>query len=811
LSKGDEVRKRVKEAACSLYDEIDHLCKGWVAPVLSRLNAGTLPRFPKIFTDPVWGTIEFLPCETLLLDSPLVQRLRGVRQLGMAHHVYPGGGHDRLEHCRGVVEAAERIMTALAKNAEHRRLYGEADHLVPQPSALDRASIRLAALLHDIGHGPFSHATETLIDAKYREQISSVNTILRAVFDGATSISTSETLAALMILSPSLKTIFEHPGFDSVKKDELPLAIASRTLGSRSYLTAGYLSGVISGPLDADKLDYMSRDSHHAGLPLGLDISRLISKLEVVTITPENSFNPELKLRAEAASGRAYDLGISSAGLGAYEQMIIARVMLYDRIYYHHKVKSAEAMVRKLYMLAEEESGEPLTINTFFIPESDDSVIGILSGRVSSDKVRSGKMRSKELGTALKGRDLYYKAFAFASRFIAGLSVYPEQVQRDHRALIWGKAERSLRGLEERETFAKLIFDKAIELSNNISDLKESSEGLSPEHIIVDLPDNKVSVCNEILTKTHDGQISAPNLFFNPQKWSEAYELQKQCGFVFTPRKYVPVVALASKIIFYEKLQLATTPAADLVAKNLVPIKSSWVTAAVKIGICSSECGAVLTEERLSLVRFGPDDFIIPDEWREFAPELPQDIAEELNLKFRGGLPFPQKKKAIAHFKDFVSFIDVVESTGSFARLPELKEADLQKLLLQHLRSREVTVDEGKEMGGGETDIVLPEALVVENKVIHTPTNNPFNEIFLWQARRYSTTLLSKISYGVVAYKPRDERGYLEKPSRIKVIVASGDTDHAQIQFAIPWGYSSPSHSRVPTISTTAAAASAPA
>lgn len=801
---GDEVRKKIQTAGGSLYDEIELICRGWITPILSRLDVGALPRFPKIFTDPVWGTIELLPCETLILDSPLVQRLRGVRQLGMAHHVYPGGGHDRLEHSRGVVEAADRIMAALAKNAEYRRLYGEADQSVPPPSELDKTSIRLAALLHDIGHGPFSHATEPLIEAKYSTEISNVNTVLRAEFDGATTISTSETLAALMILSEPLKMVFEHPAFDCGKKDELPLAIASRTLGSRSYLTAGYLSGVISGPLDADKLDYMSRDSHHAGLPLGLDISRLISKLEVVTVTPDNAFNPELRSRAQGApSKRVYDLGISSAGLGAYEQMIIARVMLYDRIYYHHKVKSAEAMVRKLYMLAEEESGEHLSISTFFIPESDDSVIGILSGRVFSEDVKSGKVRSMELGTALKGRDLYYKAFAFASRFIAGLSSYPEQVQRDHRALIWGKTERTLKGLKEREAFAKIIFEKALELSAGVPALKGSSDGLSSEHIIVDLPDNKVSVCNEILTKTRCGQISAPNLFFNPQKWSEAYELQKQCGFVFTPRKFVPIVSLAAKIVFYEKLQLATTRAADMVAKNVGDIDVQVVEAAVAAGVCSSECGAILIEEKLSLVRFEKDDFPIPEDWQSFSPDLPESIAEALNLKFRGGLPLPQKKKAVSHFKDLIAFVDMVEAGGTFARCTELKETQLQKHLLQHLRSRQIAADEGKELSGGETDIILPQALVVENKVIHKPTNDPFHEVFLWQARRYSTSLLSKISYGVIAFKPQDEHGYLSKPSRVRVVAASGDTDHAQIQFAIPWGYSSPSLVKVPATEVT--------
>ena len=92
----------------------------------------------------------------------------------------------------------------------------------------------------------------------------------------------------------------------------------------------------------ADKLDYMARDGHHAGLSVGLDTDRLLSKLEVITITPENvpPRLAELRRRAEESpQRRIYDMGISASGIGAYEQMIVGRVVLYDRLYFHHKVR----------------------------------------------------------------------------------------------------------------------------------------------------------------------------------------------------------------------------------------------------------------------------------------------------------------------------------------------------------------------------------------------------------------------------------------------------------------------------------------
>src|SRR5262249_35854115 len=160
-----------------------------------------------------------------------------------------------------------------------------------------------------------------------------------------------------------------------------------------------YLSGVISGPLDADKLDYMARDAHHSGLKLGLDIHRLISKLEVVTVTAENAPKPELRDRALSSlpHKRFHDIGISLAGWGAYEQMVFSRVFLFDRVYFHHKVRAAEAMVRRLIFLAEQERARRFTLAELYHDGSDDSFIGMLGGTFTAHGVEPGKECSKDL------------------------------------------------------------------------------------------------------------------------------------------------------------------------------------------------------------------------------------------------------------------------------------------------------------------------------------------------------------------------------------------------------------------------------
>ena len=169
---------------------------------------------------------------------------------------------------------------------------------------------------------PFSHATEQLIEERYKQEFVSVVSVLRDVFEGVTVIAPGEAIATLVVLSEGMDRVLTHPKMAAdTGSNRLPVAVAARILGSRSCLTAGYLSGIISGPVDADKLDYVARDCHHSGLPLGIDLTRLISKLEVVVVTPDNAPNQELRDRAEKSpEKRFYDIGISQTGLGSYEQ-----------------------------------------------------------------------------------------------------------------------------------------------------------------------------------------------------------------------------------------------------------------------------------------------------------------------------------------------------------------------------------------------------------------------------------------------------------------------------------------------------------
>ncbi|EHQ35739.1 HD domain-containing protein [Methanoplanus limicola] len=227
----------------------------------------------KFIKDPVHGYVE-VPGEILpFLDSSAVQRLRYVKQLGFSHLVYPGANHTRFEHSLGTMHLAG----VMAKNL--------------MLSAHDTTLVSLAGLLHDIGHGPFSHATESLMEKYIGRQHHEIRSHLK---------------------KGELAVLFEQ---SEISPDELYSIIG----GEHNY------AGIIHGELDVDRMDYLLRDAHYSGVPYGtVDAQRLIHS----TIISEKG------------------LVLKKSGINAAESLLIARTLMRPAVYYHHVSRIAEAMVK---------------------------------------------------------------------------------------------------------------------------------------------------------------------------------------------------------------------------------------------------------------------------------------------------------------------------------------------------------------------------------------------------------------------------------------------------------------------------------
>lgn len=247
----------------------------------------------EILRDPIWNNVRLDPLALALLDTATVQRLRYVRQLGLAFLVYPGATHSRFEHAVGAYH-----LSGLAL-----RLLREQDALGPI-SAHDAATIRAAALLHDVGHYPFSHALEE-IGVTHHEQIA----------------------RPLLCSGPIADVLTAHLGPDA------PAAVFDLIAGTSAHP----LQGLISGSIDLDKIEYLKRDATMCGVPYGeIDVDRLLNSLVLVP-------HPE--------HGRIA-VGVHEKGLSALESLLFAKYQMYRNVYWHHAVRSATAMYKRLVAIS---------------------------------------------------------------------------------------------------------------------------------------------------------------------------------------------------------------------------------------------------------------------------------------------------------------------------------------------------------------------------------------------------------------------------------------------------------------------------
>jgi len=232
--------------------------------------------------DPIHGFIQRSELEEKIIDSSVFQRLRGIKQLALANLVYPGALHTRFGHSLGVMYIAGKLSDRLIEEDEIKRI------------------IRLAALLHDIGHGPFSHVSEILLD-KYYDSVK--------------------------VKPKSKEKIHELITAEIIQKNEELASFLSDTDSKQivSYLQGeigeSVVKGIISGPLDADKQDYLLRDSYYSGVKYGIfDMARLIGTLE--------SFPQE----------HDHFLAVSRDGLYVVEQFVLAKYHMTTQVY-RHKIR----------------------------------------------------------------------------------------------------------------------------------------------------------------------------------------------------------------------------------------------------------------------------------------------------------------------------------------------------------------------------------------------------------------------------------------------------------------------------------------
>jgi hypothetical protein len=244
----------------------------------------------KTIHDPVHGSMRLEGIVLSLIDTAEIQRLRGIRQLGLANLAFPGANHSRFEHALGTAYLASRVVSELDLDEHERNL------------------LQAAAVLHDVGHAPYSHTLEHMMVDKLRmDHMELTGKIIGGEMDVTGGRDVKLRVARVF-------KILKNWGLSA---DEVSKLLVGRH-------RRGYLGELLHSEVDVDQMDYLLRDSHYTGVALGMvDTDRLMRTLVI-------------------SRGR---LCILEKGVEAVEGLLTARGLMYSSVYYHHTVRAAEVML----------------------------------------------------------------------------------------------------------------------------------------------------------------------------------------------------------------------------------------------------------------------------------------------------------------------------------------------------------------------------------------------------------------------------------------------------------------------------------
>ncbi len=317
----------------------------------------------KVIQDPVHGNIPIDGIFLEVMDRPEMQRLRSVKQLGLGYLVFPGANHTRFEHCLGAYHLSGRMANAIGLSKE------------------DSDTVRMAGLLHDVCHPPFSHSLEAIMEdstgldhmelarALITGKVRNHKAIDDDLFDGLPSI--GEEISRYGIDPEEVCNLIAYPDSNSDNLDNF--------IEKHDYFPSkDYAHQIIHGPVDADQMDYLMRDAHYTGISHGtIDCDRLINTMKV--------HNDRIVIRR--------------GGITAAEGLMVSRSLMYTSVYFHETTRIAEKMLRKAVEAAE------IDLSEIYLWTDSDLIQKV---------IESGGKASNSMRRVLN-RDINKKAFAIYS------------------------------------------------------------------------------------------------------------------------------------------------------------------------------------------------------------------------------------------------------------------------------------------------------------------------------------------------------------------------------------------------------------
>ena len=315
----------------------------------------------RIVRDPIWNTIRVDPTAVRIMDTAAFQRLRYIRQLGLAHLVYPGATHTRFDHALGVYHLAVRALQLLRdRGPDDPRIWGDA-RLIPY-----------AALLHDIGHYAFSHALEELETDLYPGD--------------------HEAVSARFFESPELRRALASLGEGSADSIYAVIRGVSDTP----------LRGLVSGSLDLDKMEYLRRDARFCGVPYGeVDVDRLLQGLVLLE---------------DPVSG-GWEVGLHEKAVSTLETLLFAKYQMFRNVYWHHAVRAATVLYKRI---VEESVASGLVDPDELVGPTDEELLYEIGRRAKGDDTEVSRRLATRWLPALRSRRLPKRALELTAADLAG-------------------------------------------------------------------------------------------------------------------------------------------------------------------------------------------------------------------------------------------------------------------------------------------------------------------------------------------------------------------------------------------------------
>ncbi len=385
----------------------------------------------KLVRDPLWNTIRLDPTAVRIVDTAEFQRLRYIRQLGLAHLVYPGATHTRFDHALGVYQLTVTALRNLRERGGTPSEAWESEELIPY-----------AALLHDIGHYAYSHALEELesdIPADHEE-------VSRQFF-----------------AAPALQDALAPLGVGAAER-------ILELIRGESDLP---LRGLVSGSLDLDKMEYLRRDARFCGVPYGeVDVDRLLQGLVLL---------------ADPATGR-FEVGVHEKAIAALESLLFAKYQMFRNVYWHHGVRAATALYKRII---EDAVGAGILDSAELVGPTDEELLYEVARRAMEDDSEVAERLLTRWLPALRHRRLPKRALEITAADLAGRQVEDWAAGDSPQRRVVEDEIASELGLEPGEVMIDFPVKRAMfQLDILVQRRDGSVQRLGPEGLpgVVDLP-----------------------------------------------------------------------------------------------------------------------------------------------------------------------------------------------------------------------------------------------------------------------------------------------------------------------------------